>query len=608
MGYRTLADCVNDLDRRGELVRISTEVDPYLEMAEIQRRVYEVGGPAIYFERVKGSPFPAVSNLFGTFERGRYILRHGLERTQRVVQIKADPPAAMKRPWRYGSAPLTAIRSLPRKSWRNALTQRCRLDELPQIHSWPDDGGAYITLPQVLTEDPNRPGPMGTNVGMYRVQLAGNEYRSNEQVGLHFQIHRGIGIHYSRAKERGEPLKVSIFVGGPPAHSFSAVMPLPDGLSELIFAGMLAGRRFAYHRSADGHFLSNQADFCIVGHVKPDALLPEGPFGDHLGYYSLTHPFPVLDVERVYHRPGAIWPFTVVGRPPQEDTTFGKLIHEITAPLVPKEISGLKEMHAVDEAGVHPLLVAIGHERYVPYEPRQPREILTVANAVLGFGQASLAKYLIIAAHEDDPTLTTHDLAEYFAHVLRRVHWRRDLHFQTSTTMDTLDYSGTGLNSGSKVVIAAAGPPIRVLSTDVPTDLPSFVRNAGIAGPGILALEIAPFVNYERASREVEEWAAGLDRSVDVDRIPLVILVDDVEFVTQSLRNFLWVTFTRSNPSHDMYGIRASQPHKHWGCDGPMIIDARQKQHHAPPLIEDPQITRRVEDLAKKGGPLAGIL
>jgi 4-hydroxy-3-polyprenylbenzoate decarboxylase len=222
-------------------------------------------------------------------------------------------------------------------------------------------------------------------------------------------------------------------------------MPLPEGLPELAFAGALGGRRVRMVRRGDELPFAGEADFVITGSVEPGLRLPEGPFGDHLGYYSLTHEFPVLAVERVYHREGAIWPFTVVGRPPQEDTTFGALIHELTGPVIPSVLPGIHAVHAVDAAGVHPLLLAIGSERYVPYAPRrQPQELLTLASAVLGQGQMSLAKYLWIAAREDAPELDIHDIAGFLRHVLARVDWRRDLHFHTRTTIDTLDYSGSG--------------------------------------------------------------------------------------------------------------------------------------------------------------------
>lgn len=581
-------------------------------MAEIQRRAYLAQAPAILFERVKGSPFPAVCNLFGTKERCNFIFRHTIRQVQKIVQLKADPSAFFKAPHKFLDTPFVAIKALPLKSWCKSPVEygRTTIDQLPQVHSWPMDGGAYITLPQVCTEDPEQPGVMRTNVGMYRVQLMGNDFIPNKQMGLHYQIHRGIGVHHAKAVERGEKLRVSIFVGGPPAHTFGAVMPLPEGLSELMFGGMFAGRNFRYVRR-NGHLLSADADFCIVGTIDPQATMPEGPFGDHLGYYSLRHEFPVMEVEAVYHRKDAIWPFTVVGRPPQEDTSFGNLIHEVTAPMVPVSVPGLHAMHAVDAAGVHPLLLAIGSERYVPYGKRIPREILTVANAVLGFGQASLAKYLLILAKQDVPQLDIHHIDEYFQELLKRVDWRRDLHFQTRTTMDTLDYSGTGLNEGSKVVIAGAGEAIRELATSIPEGIsyPDAFGEPRLAAPGILALKGPAYTQAQTAEADMERLCKGLEPFQEQwEGIPLILIVDDSEFTARTLNNWLWVTFTRSNPSHDIYGIGSFIDHKHWGCTGPLVIDARIKPHHAPPLVEDPAITKRVDQLAAKGGSLYGVI
>jgi 4-hydroxy-3-polyprenylbenzoate decarboxylase len=602
---------VNDLERNGHLVRIQAEIDPYLEMAEIQRRAYLAQAPAMLFENVKGSPFPALGNLFGTMDRTRFIFRSTLDQVKKIVSAKADPTAILKAPHRYLATPFAAVKALPLKSRFGApiLHGTTTISQLPQLHSWPMDGGAYVTLPQVCTEDPDKPGPMKTNVGMYRIQLAGNEYVPNKEIGLHYQIHRGIGVHHSRAGARGERLKVSIFVGGPPAHTFAAVMPLPEGLSELMFAGLFAGRNFRYVRK-NGHFLSSDADFCIVGSIDPQATKPEGPFGDHLGYYSLKHEFPVMEVEAVYHRKGAIWPFTVVGRPPQEDTSFGELIHQVTAEMVPVSVPGLEEMHAVDAAGVHPLLLAIGNERYVPYEERAPKEILTVANAVLGFGQASLAKYLWIAAYQDQPDLDIHDIPAFFQHVLARMDMRRDLHFQTRTTIDTLDYSSKELNEGSKVVFAAAGAPKRTLTAELPEDfrLPDGFKEPRFAMPGILTVEGAPYTEQKTGEAEAERLAQGLESRYLEEGIALIVLVDDSAFASRTLNNFLWVCFTRSNPSHDLYGVGSSIRYKHWGCDGPLIIDARIKPQHAPPLVENPEISKRVDALSASGGPLHGIL
>lgn len=609
MGYRTLAECVNDLRANGKLITIEQEIDPHLEAAAIQRRVFEAGGPALLFRRVKGTAFPMVGNLFGTMERTRFLFRDTLDSVRRLVELKVRPPELLKRPWRYRGVPWSALHLLPKRVASGPiLDHTTQIDRLPQLKSWPDDGGAFITLPQVYSEDPDRPGLGRSNLGMYRVQLSGNRYEPNREIGLHYQIHRGIGVHHAAAIRRGEPLRVNVFVGGPPALTIAAVMPLPEGLPELGFAGALGGRRIRMVAPDGGLPIPAEADFAIVGTIDPHARKPEGPFGDHLGYYSLTHDFPMLHVKHVYHREGAIWPFTSVGRPPQEDTSFGQLIHELTGPLIPTVLPGVHAVHAVDAAGVHPLLLAIASERYVPYaDVRRPQEILTSANAILGQGQMSLAKYLLIVAGEDDPSLDIHDIPGFLRHVLERVDWSNDLHFQTRTTIDTLDYSGHGFNAGSKVVIAAAGPVRRHLGTEVPSDLrlPEGLTAPRVVLPGILAVQ-GP--RYVEDSKDVARVCQAFGSGDSLRDFPLIVIVDDSEFTARSPRNFLWVTFTRSNPAHDIDGIDAFTEHKHWGCRGPLVIDARVKPHHAPPLLDDPEIERRVDALAVAGGPLAGIL
>jgi 4-hydroxy-3-polyprenylbenzoate decarboxylase len=602
MGYPSLHACVTDLERHGHLRRIDAEVDPWLEMAEIHRRVYQAGGPALLFTRPKGCRFPMVSNLFGTLERTRFLFRDTLDAVRRVVELKVDPGAFWRAPWRYLGVPFTAFNALP-KTVRGGpvLAHRATAGQLPQLVCWPRDGGAFITLPAVYTEDPDAPGWRKSNLGMYRVQLSGNQYAPDE-VGLHYQIHRGIGVHHAAALRKGVQFRVNVHVGGPPSFPLAAVMPLPEGLPEVAFAGLLGGRRVRLARSSASPLpVLADADFCIVGTVTGEK--PEGPFGDHLGYYSLVHDFPVLKVDAVYHREGAIWPFTVVGRPPQEDTSFGEIIHEITGPVIPTVLAGVKAVHAVDAAGVHPLLLAIGSERYVPYaRERRPQELLTCANAILGQGQLSLAKYLLIVAHEDNPALDIHDIDAFFQHLLERVDWTRDVHFQTRTTIDTLDYTGTGLNEGSKVVIAAAGPKRRELCREVPARLrlPEGYHSPRLCLPGVLAVQGPKWAS----AQECERFAAEV---TGLEGVGLVLLVDDSDFAARHRNNWVWMAFTRSNPASDVAGVGASVEHKHWGCTGPLVIDARVKPHHAPPLVEDPAVSRRVDDLAARGGPLHGL-
>lgn len=607
--YRNLEECLADLERHGHLARVREEVDPYLEMAAIHRRVYDAGGPALLFENVKGSKFRAASNLFGTIERSRFIFRNTWEAVQKVMVVRNDPMKALKSPFQHVGAGLTAWKALPQKTPGGLAVpaNEVRISDLPLIQSWPMDGGAFVTLPQVYSEDPDKPGIMNSNLGMYRVQLNGNEYETDKEIGVHYQIHRGIGIHQAKTNKLGVPLKVSCFVGGPPAHTLAAVMPLPEGLSEMTVAGMLAGNRFRYSYS-EGFCISNDADFVITGEIHPGETKPEGPFGDHLGYYSLTHPFPVMKVHKVYAKPGAIWPFTVVGRPPQEDTSFGQLIHELTGDAIRQEIPGVQEVHAVDAAGVHPLLFAIGSERYTPYsEDKRPAELLTLANRILGTGQLSLAKYLFITAEDRQP-LDTHREEAFLAYILERIDLRRDIHFQTNTTIDTLDYSGTGLNTGSKVVFAAYGDKLRELCRDVPEELRELrdFGGAKLVMPGIVALQGPAFSSYEAAQREIDALCAAIRDRGPLSSCPMIVIADDSEFLSATLANFLWAAFTRSNPSHDIYGVNSGYEFKHWACDN-VIIDARAKPHQAPPLVADPAVERGIERLFVQGASLGGL-
>ena len=612
MAYNSLEACLLDLEANRQLIRIREEVDPHLEMAAIHLRVHEAGGPALLFQQVKGSKFRAASNIFGSIERSKFIFRDTLGLVQQLIELKNEPIKAIKNPIKNFSAGLAALKALPLKNpiSKPVLFQQIQIQDIPQIKHWPMDGGAFVTLPQVYTEDIEQPGILNANLGMYRIQLSGNEYVINKEIGLHYQLHRGIGVHQSNANKKGLPLKVSIFAGGPPSHSVAAVMPLPEGISEMTFAGVLGGRRFRY-TYVDGYCVSTDADFVITGEVYPGENKPEGPFGDHLGYYSLKHDFPLMRVHKVFAKKNAIWPFTVVGRPPQEDTSFGELIHELTGSAVQAEIPGLKQVHAVDAAGVHPLLLAIGSERYTPYTPtKQPAEILTIANHILGTGQLSLAKFLFITA-DDSNKLGTNNIQLYLEFILQRIVLTRDIHFYTNTTIDTLDYSGTALNTGSKVVIAAYGEIIRTLATEVPGCLKELQQfeAAKLVMPGVVALQTNPFLNYEAASRELEILNSQLqNKTTELANVPIIVVCDDAGFVSEKLRNFLWVTFTRCNPSHDMYGINSATINKHWGCKGPLVFDARIKPHHAPPVITDSLIDKKIDKLFNKGGSLYNIL
>ena len=604
--YASLYEALVDLEKNKHLVRIKTKVHSYLEMAAIHLRVHEMRGPALWFENIENTRFTAVSNVFGTYDRARFLFRHTFERVEWLMRIFKDPLEIIQHPWQAIKRLPFAIYVLPKKQSSDILNHRCSISDLPLIHHWPKDGGAFITLPQVYSEDVRQPGIRHSNIGMYRIQLTGNDYILNKEIGLHYQLHRGIGIHQQIAIQQNKPFKVSIFVGGPPAHTLAAIMPLPEGVTEVMLAGLLAGRRFRYMYQ-DGYCISTDADFVITGTVIPHVLKPEGPFGDHLGYYSLQHPYPVLAVDKVYHRRRAVWPFTVVGRPPQEDSVFGKIIHELTGWAAQKEIYGLKDLYAVDEAGVHPLLLATGSERYTPYlDNLEPAEIITIAHHIMGTGPLSLLKYLFITAEYDEKVPSCYNVKEFIQYVLERIDLTRDVHFYTHTPLDTLDYTGLALNKGSKLVLAAYGRKKRVLEKCVPAALREIhtFSKPQIIFPGVLVLQGKPFIDSVQTRKEVACFEEEIKaKDLDLSGFPMIVLVDDSYFVCSHLNNWLWVTFTRSNPAADVYGLFEHIKDHHFSMEN-ILIDARQKPHHAPVLEKDDKVERKIDRLFSKGGEL----
>ena len=595
MSYRSLEAALLDLERHGMLLRIREEVSPDLLMAKISEIATREQMPALLLERVEGSPFRAASNIFGTRERIRFLFRDTWKHVETAIAFHGNPVSVLKNPRLWPSLPGIGLSALPHKSLSAEVLERTTtLGELPQIRLHAEDGGAFLTLPQVFSTVPGERNILKSNLGMYRIQISGNDYVQNAECGLHYQIERDIAHHHEAAIQKNVPLKVSVWLGGPPAHTLAAIMPMPAELSELLFAGLLNGSPFRY-KSLNGWTVSSDADFCILGEVA-NGLKPEGPFGDHIGYYSARHSFPYLRIQKVFCKKDAIFPFTTVGRPPQEDSVFGEFIGELVRPIVPKSVSGICEMNAVDAAGVHPLLLAIGHERYEPYvSEREPMEILKEANALLGFNQVSLSKYLFIAAREDSDALCTRNIADFFMHILERVRFERDIHFQTETTIDTLDYSGRKLNHGSKVIVAAAGKKIRELGRSAEgafstLALPEGFSNPRFVFPGVFTVQGTSTANAEALAAPLSHWE-------NREKFPLATITEDSEFAARTLDNWLWVTFTRSDPAKDITGACARFTEKHWACEAPLLIDARIKPHHQKALEEDPALEAKARSV-----------
>lgn len=577
MILKDLRAYIDVLKREKEILFIDAPVDPYLEIAEIHRRVIEKGGPVLFFRNVEGSRFPVVTNLFGTEKR--MDLAFG----KRPVKFVNDTvkfaerllPPDMNKLW-SGKGLLMQGLKIGLSKTKNAPilenTQRpSKLTELPMLTSWHSDGGAFVTLPLVYTEHPEG---KGHNLGMYRI----HRY-DDSTTGIHWQIHKGGGYHYSVAEKLNQPLPLSLFIGGPPALILSAIAPVPEDVPELILASLLLGQRL---EMADdpmgGHPLVANAEFAIKGQVHPFERRPEGPFGDHFGYNSLQHDYPVFNVDRLYHRKDAIYPATVVGRPRQEDYYIGDYLQELLSPLFPLVMKGVKQLKTFGDTGFHSLAAARVENRY-------EREAFAAAMRILGEGQLSLTKFLIVTDGEID----VEDFPKLWEHVLERADFRTDLFVFDNVSQDTLDYTGPAVNKGSKAVLMALGnDPVRRLPREFKGSLPDGCGKPVAFLPGTLVLEAR---GYESGP----ELASSVAGHPGLEEWPVVLLVDNSREATVSLKEFLWTFFTRFEPAGDIYGNSPENRRFHTRMKEPIVFDCRMKPWY-PPVLEVDEETRNKVD------------
>lgn len=568
---------IDILKREDEVIFIDAEINPYLEIAEIHRRVIEKGGPALFFRNVQGSKFPVVTNLFGT-ER-RIDLAFG-KRPVRFVNDavkfaeKLLPPDISKL-W-SGKGLLMQGLKIGTKKIKTApvlenLQQPPRLTELPMLTSWHSDGGPFVTLPLVYTEHPEG---KGHNLGMYRI----HRY-DDRTTGIHWQIHKGGGYHYNVAEQNNKPLPVSLFIGGPPALILSAIAPVPEDVPELILASLLLGKRLDITDDPlGGHPLVADAEFAIKGEVPPFERRPEGPFGDHFGYNSLKHDYPVFHVNRLYHRKNAIYPATVVGRPRQEDYYIGDYLQELLSPLFPLVMTGVKQLKTFGDTGFHSLAAARVNNRY-------PREAFAAAMRILGEGQLSLTKFLIITDGDIDVT----DFAKLWEHVLERVNWQTDLFVFDNVSQDTLDYTGPSVNKGSKAVLMGLGKePVRKLPREFKGTLPDGCNKPEVFLPGTLVLQSS---SYESAP----ELGSKVANHGGLEKWPVILLVDDSRAATLSMKEFLWTFFTRFEPAGDIYGRNPESRRFHTRIHEPVVFDCRMKPWYPPVLEVDKETKEKVD-------------
>jgi 4-hydroxybenzoate decarboxylase subunit C len=583
MRHPNLRAFLNTLKREKELHVIDEPIDPRLELAEIQRRVVAQHGPALLFTRVTGTQFPVATNLFGTCRR--IDLAFGEEPARffkRVVEAAETlmPPSVSKL-WSFRDLAGTAIR-LGRTSRRTGpvlerVIEPPRLTSLPQIQNWPQDGGPFITLPLVYTE---HPATGKGNLGMYR-----NQIYDDRTAGMHFQIHRGGGFHYHEAEAQNRPLPVNLFLGGPPALIMSAVAPLPENVPELILASLLQDGRLAQVVDPGISTLPivAEADFLLAGQIPPKVRRLEGPFGDHYGYYSLAHEFPVFEVHRLYHRRDAVFPATVVGRPRQEDHYIGEYLQELFAPVFPLVMNGVVDVWAYDDAGVHPLASAVVRERY-------RREAFMAAMRILGEGQLSLTKFLIVT----DARLELKRFRSLLVHVLERADFATDLFIFSNVSQDTLDYTTRTLNQGSKAILLGLGEKkFQLQETPQAMLRESVFHRQAVFAPGVLVVQGPPWREGDTAVEDLLQESA-------VRPFRLVILVDDAADCVRDEASFLWTVFTRLEPAADIYAHQSRLVRYHVSMSAPVVFDCRIKAWF-PPLVEPlPDTVRTVDALWPK--------
>src|SRR2546421_6645292 len=583
--HRNLRSFLDLLRREKDLFSIDREVDPYLELAEIHRRVIERGGPALLFKRVKGSRYPVVTNLFGTAKR--IELAFGPRPEQFVKELvsvaEALLPPQRSELWKHRS-PVRDFLKLGRKTVSRGpvvevIDRPGHLDELPVLTTWQEDGGPFIRLPLVYTENPLT---KKHNLGIYRMQVY-----DAQRAGLHWQIQKGGGFHYRAAEDLNQSLPVTVFLGGPPALMISAIAPLPEDVPELVLASLLQGQKLRMTKNPVAqHRLVAEAEFALIGHAQPHERRPEGPFGDHYGYYSLQHDYPVFHCDAIAHRRDAIYPATVVGKPRQEDFFIGDYLQSLLSPIFPLVMPGVRDLWSYGETGFHSLAAAIVRERYT-------REALVAGFRILGEGQLALTKFLILT----DSPIDLHDFPGVLEHVLARVHWDTDFFIFSNTSMDTLDYTSGKVNEGSKAILMGLGKAVRDLPHEFRGELPRGISKAEPFCAGCLVVEGS---KYADAPDEAPRLAS---EPVFADW-PLVILHDDAT-VARSSTDFLWSTLTRFEPAADIYAAETRVVRHHLAYKPPIVIDARKKPNLPGELIVRDDIKKLVEDRWREYFPKA---
>ena len=586
-GFRSLSDFLAELERRGDLKRVTREVDWACEVTEIACREAKMEGPALLFENVRGAAFPLAVNVLAARRR----IEWGLGRTPAAVGAEiealfhAAPRLSPGELWGMRGSAARVLAMRPKKIGAGPA-QETRLGpdltSLPNLQLWPKDGGRFVTFGLVLTEHPD---DLTRNLGIYRMHVY-----DTHTTGMHWQIGKGGGFHHHAAEKRQLPLEVAVSVGADPATLLAAVAPLPEGIDELSFAGFLRG---APTRLARARTLSMRvpadAEFVLEGEVPFGERHPEGPFGDHFGHYSHAAPFPVFHLRDITHRARPVYQASVVGKPPQEDKFMGEAVQEMFTGVLKVIHPEIRDLWAYFEAGFHNLLVVSVGNRFA-------KEAKKTALGLMGTGQLSLTKAIILVDEDVNPR----DRAVVFGALARNFDPEEDFMLLPGVPLDTLDFTSFTMNLGSKMVLDAQSKPgvsresrARAAATTPRGPAPQLpdpraftpaVQASRLAWGGMLVVQVPSEGRavVERLIQRPEYAALKLIVAVSAD-VPL----DDDELL-------LWGIFTRFDCARDIVPARIEARGAWLTCHGPLGIDATWKQGYPETVASPPEVIARV--------------
>ena len=578
MSFTDFQSFIFELEKQGELIRVTEQVDPELEVTEIAIRAVKQEGPAIVFENVIGSNVPLVINSMASMKRLEIAIgRPPEELGEEILSFVQDiNPPKISSFWRNKKTLWRLLKIRPKKV-RGAIVQqeenKYNLDQIPVLKCWPEDGGRFITLPLVVSKDPK---DNTMNMGMYRMQVY-----DSLTTGMHMQIQKGGGFHYQNAEKLNQPLDMAVAVGGDPSLILASIMPLPEGLDEVAFSGIVRGIRtpITKAKSVDLNVPAN-AEFIFEGRLQPGVRRLEGPFGDHFGHYSQADDHPVFEITSITSRKNPVYPATVVGKPPQEDKFLGDAAQLALTPLIKIIRKDVVDMWAYYEAGFHNLLVVSVDNRY-------EQEPLKTALGLLGEGQLSLTKTLILVDHNVNPK----NYKEVLQSFRKNFNPESGFHLLSKTAADTLDFTSGTINRGSKMILdATSGKNVdnNFGAIPLPGNLKDIIPNVYAHRFISNTLLVIATKNNGR-----DTLISALENPL-LSKIKLIVVVsDDVDIYDDE--NLIWGIFTRFDAVRDVMFSNSKFVNIAPVYSGVMGIDATWKEGYQKPLVMSEDIIKKVD-------------